>query len=265
MVAILEHLGVRVHFPPGQTCCGQAHYNSGYWDDARRLARHFVKVFDGAEHIVSPSGSCCAMVRHGYPGLLAPGGAGDVRAGAGGPGDLSLGAGASLPVGSAAGVGGRVYEFSEFLVNVLGCTGLGATFAARAVYHASCHTTRLLHAVEPPLRLLGAVQGLELVPLPGAKRCCGFGGTFAVKSPEISVALADDKLDSILATGASVVVSSDTSCLLHLMGRARRRGLALRFLHLAELLAEGMGLLAPEPPQSALPRPVTLPLEEPRP
>lgn len=234
---VLEHLGVEVDVPQAQTCCGQAHYNSGYPHQARRLARHFLHAFGRADCIVGVSPSCTAMVREGYGPLL--------RA-------------SPLLAERAEEVAGRVYEFSEFIVRRLGQVQLGARFSARAVYHTSCHALRLLHLAEPPLRLLQAVEGLELLALPDAERCCGFGGTFSVKSPEVSVAMADDKLDGILATGAELVVSGDTSCLLHLMGRAHRRQLGLRFAHLAEVLAEGLGLMrhgrgVPLAPQAEMP------------
>ena len=222
---ILDHLGVEVDFPAGQTCCGQAHWNSGYRDEARALAEHFVDVFEDARYVVAPTGSCVSMVREYYPEMFRdhPALAERVRR-------LVM----------------RVYEFSQFLTDVLGVVELGARYPARAVYHASCHMTRLLGAGSSPLRLLAGVEGLELRAFSGAERCCGFGGTFAVKSPEVSVAMADDKLEAFVSAGAELVISADTSCLLHLMGRAHRRGLRLRFLHVAEVLAEGMGLMEPD-------------------
>lgn len=221
MVRILEHLGVRVTFPEAQTCCGQPQWNSGYAEEARALARHFLDVFSGFDYIVSPSGSCPAMIRHYYPEIFRTDPVRRARA-------QELAA--------------RTYEFTQFLVDVLGVEDIGARYPARATYHASCHMTRLLGVVEPPLRLLRSVRELELVPLERPEVCCGFGGTFAVKSPEISVAMADEKLDDARSTGAEILVGSDPSCLLHLAGRSRRRGLPLRILHVAELLAEGAGL-----------------------
>ncbi|MEW6045809.1 MAG: (Fe-S)-binding protein [Bacillota bacterium] len=220
---ILERLGVDVDFPAGQTCCGQAHWNSGYRREARDLAEHFLDVFHGADYVVGPTGSCVSMVREYYPEIF--------------------GHGAPVLAERARKVAARTYEFSQFLVDVLGVDDIGAHYPARAVYHSGCHSIRLLGAADAPLRLLAGVKGLELLPLPGAELCCGFGGTFAVKSPEVSVAMADDKLDAIRSTGAELVVSGDASCLLHLMGRSHRRDLGLRFMHLAELLAEGTGLL----------------------
>ena len=228
---ILEHLGVSVHFPEQQTCCGQAHFNSGQRLQAAALARHFLRTFESAEYVVAPTGSCVAMIREHYSALLA--------------GDP-----AAARQGRALGV--RTYEFTQFVTEVLGIEDLGARCPVTAAYHASCHASRLLGAAGAAERLLRCVRGLTLVPFEGADRCCGFGGAFAVKSPEVSVAMADDKLDAIRAAGADVVVSADGSCLLHLMGRARRRGLRLRFVHVAELLAEGMGLLAPPSGAAAL-------------
>ena len=221
---ILERLGVDVHFPQEQTCCGQAHFNSGQWAQAATLARHFVRTFESAEYVVAPTGSCVAMVREHYVSLLA--------------GDPAV-------APRARALAARTYEFAQFVTDVLGIEDLGARYPVTAAYHASCHASRILGAAEAPERLLRCVRELTLVPFEGADRCCGFGGTFAVKSPEVSVAMADDKLAAIEAAGADVVVSADGSCLLHLMGRARRRGLRLRFVHVAELLAEGMGLLDP--------------------
>lgn len=222
---ILHRLGVEVGFPQGQSCCGQAHWNSGYRAEARGLAEHFVEVFEDAEYVVAPTGSCVSMVREYYPEIFR-----DQPALAERVGRLIT----------------RTYEFCQFLTDVLGVVDLGARYAARAVYHASCHMTRLLGAGPAPLRLLARVEGLELRPFPGAELCCGFGGTFSVKSPEVSVAMADDKLEAFVSAGAELVISADTSCLLHLMGRAHRRGLPLRFLHVAEVLAEGTGLLERE-------------------
>ena len=221
---ILHHLGVEVVFPPDQTCCGQAHFNAGRWAEAAGFARHFLEVFDeaGCDGVVAPTGSCVAMVRHQHPALLArwPGLQDRARR-----------------------LAARTYEFAQFVTEVLGVTDLGARYRAVAAYHASCHASRLLGAAGAPLRLLQAVQGLELRPVTGGERCCGFGGTFSVTSPEVSVAMADDRLDAFLEAGAQLVVSADGSCLLHLMGRAHRRALPLRFMHVAELLARGMGLL----------------------
>lgn len=222
MALILERQGVEVTFPEGQTCCGQPQWNSGYAGEAAALARHFLDVFRDADYVVSPSGSCAAMVRHTYPEIFR--------------GDPTWSQHAQA-------VAARTYEFTEFLVNVLGIDDLGARFEARAAYHPSCHMTRLLGVAEPPLRLLQKVRGLDLRPLAHPELCCGFGGTFAAKSPELSVAMGDDKLDDVASAGAELLVGADPSCLLHLAGRASRRRLPLRVMHVAELLAEGAGLL----------------------
>ena len=222
MVHILEHLGIDVTFPDGQTCCGQPQWNSGYQAEAEALGRHFLDVFEGADYVVSPSGSCTAMVRHTYPEMFRDD-----------PGRLA----------QARALAPRVYEFTEFLTEVLGTEDLGASLKGRAAYHASCHMTRMLGVTEPPLKLLRQVRGLDLVPLAHPELCCGFGGTFAVKSPELSVAMGDDKLEDVVSSGAKILVGADPSCLLHLQGRAQRRGLPIRVMHVAELLAEGAGLL----------------------
>lgn len=221
VVRLLEHLGVEVTFPEGQTCCGQPQWNSGYPDEAAALARHFVDVFDGADYIVSPSGSCASMVRHYYPEIFRDD---------------------PVRLDRTRQLSGRIYEFTQFLVEVLGVEDLGARYPARATYHPSCHMTRLLGVEEAPLRLLRNVRDLELVPLEHPELCCGFGGTFSVKSPEVSVAMADEKLDDVSRTGAHLLVGADPSCLLHLAGRAHRRRLPLKIMHVAEVLAEGVGL-----------------------
>jgi L-lactate dehydrogenase complex protein LldE len=216
-VKVLENLGVAVDFPGAQTCCGQPAFNSGYRDDARRAARAFVRAFAGSECVVSISGSCAAMVREHYPRLFA-----------------------GCPEEAAAkALAARTYEFSEYLVDVLGVEGLPVAYKARATLHHSCHTLRLLGVVEQPKRLLQMVEGLEYVPLPRARDCCGFGGTFAVKMPAISTAMVDEKVDHILETGADLLVGLDMSCLMNIDGRMRRRGRPMPVKHLAEVLAEG--------------------------
>ena len=216
-VQVLRDLGVTVDFPAGQTCCGQPAYNSGFRDSARRTARAFLRAFAGSENVVSISGSCAAMVRDGFPDLFA-----------------------GLPEeADAKALAARTYEFSEFLVDVLGVEELPVARRGTATLHHSCHTRRLLGVVEQPERLLGMIDGLEYVPLPGAEQCCGFGGTFAVKMPHISTAMVDEKVDHILETGADLVVGLDASCLMNIEGRLRRRGSRLEVRHLAEVLAAG--------------------------
>ncbi|MGW2547785.1 (Fe-S)-binding protein [Kitasatospora sp. NPDC001574] len=216
-VRLLERLGVDVDFPPGQSCCGQPQYNTGYRRACEPLVRRTARAFAGYDHVVTPSGSCVATVRDAYPRIAARAGRELIR--------------------EVAELTPRVYELTEFLTDVLGVEDVGAWFPHTVTYHPSCHGLRLLGLGERPRRLLRAVRGLELVELPGAEECCGFGGTFAVKNPAVSAAMASDKVRSALATGAEVLCGGDNSCLLHLDGTLRRQGAPLRPLHLAEILA----------------------------
>jgi len=209
VVRILERLGHEVVFPAEQTCCGQMHLNSGYHDDAAALARRFVEVFAEYDVVVSPSSSCVGTVRELYPRL----------------------------VPDAADLGKRVFELSELLVNELGVDDVGAFFPHRVTYHPTCHSLRVTRVGDAPLRLLRNVRGLELVELPAADECCGFGGTFSVKNADTSIAMLDDKCASIVSTGASVCSAVDGSCLLHIGGGLERQGAGVRALHLAEILA----------------------------
>jgi L-lactate dehydrogenase complex protein LldE len=207
-VRVLERLGHEVIFPAEQTCCGQMHANTGYRQEAAPLARRFARVFDdpSCDAIVSPSASCVGMVRDQYPRLI----------------------GAEVP---------RVYELSEFLVGVLGVEDVGATFPHRVTYHPTCHGLRGLKLGDAPLRLLRNVRGIDLVELPEAETCCGFGGTFAVKNADTSAAMLTDKLRCVLDTGADVCTAGDSSCLLHIGGGLRRQRAGVRTVHLAEILA----------------------------
>jgi L-lactate dehydrogenase complex protein LldE len=209
VVAILERLGHRVEFPLAQTCCGQMHANSGYRAEALPLVRNYVRAFDDYDAVVAPSGSCVAMVRESYPGL----------------------------VPDAEPVARRTYELSEFLVDVLGVTDVGAAYPHRITYHPTCHGLRMLRLGDKPLRLLRAVRGLELVDLPEAEECCGFGGTFALKNKGVSSAMLADKCAAIRSTGADVVAAVDNSCLAHIGGGLTRRGDPVRAVHYAEILA----------------------------
>ncbi|GGW46425.1 Fe-S oxidoreductase [Streptomyces lucensis JCM 4490] len=222
VVALLSRLGVDVDFPMGQTCCGQAHYNTGYRHEAEPLARHFADVFRGYDAIVTPSGSCGAMVRELYPRM-------GERARAEGRGD-SLAA-ALAPVVH------RTYELTEFLVDVLGVTDVGACYPHRVTYHPTCHGLRGLGLGDRPRRLLEAVRGLELVELPGADECCGFGGTFALKNAEVSAAMGADKVRNAESTGAEVLCAADNSCLMHIGGTMSRLRTGMRPVHIAEILA----------------------------
>ena len=214
---VLERLGVTVDFPARQTCCGQPASNSGYPDEARAAARAYLRAFAGGNQVVSISGSCAAMVREHYPRLFA-----------GRPEEAA-----------ARDLAERTFEFSEFLVDVLGLEDLPVTMHCKATLHHSCHALRMLGIAEQPERLLRAIEGLEYVPLAKGRDCCGFGGTFSVKMPAISTAIVDEKVDHVLETGADVLVGLDESCLLHIESRLRRRGCSLPVRHLAEVLAEG--------------------------
>lgn len=216
VVRLLERLGHDVDFPADQTCCGQMHANTGYRSEARALARRFVDVFDGYDAVVAPSGSCAAMVRDQYPRLAAD------------DATLSTAIEAIAP---------RTYELAEFLVDVLGVTDVGAYFPHRITYHPTCHSLRLLRVGDKPMRLLSAVRGIDVVPLPESESCCGFGGTFAVKNPEVSTAMLTDKMRAILDTGAEYCVAGDNSCLMHIGGGLSRARSGVRVKHLAEILA----------------------------
>ncbi len=217
-VRVLRRHGVRVSCPSGQTCCGQPAFNSGFHREARSVARSLVRALAGSERVVTPSGSCAAMLTHYLPGLL--------------DGDRRWGPAARE-------LAGAVQEFSCFLVRTLGLEDLGARFPARAVYHRSCHMTRLLGAVDEPLVLLRRVRGLELVELPHATDCCGFGGAFSVKLAPVSGAMAGEKAAEIMASGADFLVGADLGCLMNLGGRLRRLGSRVRVMHLAQVLDEG--------------------------
>lgn len=233
-VVLLERLGHEVVFPAGQTCCGQMHVNTGYQREALPLVTHHVEVFEaalrpvaeggpGAEVIVAPSGSCVGSVRHQHV-MVAQAMAGQGRADPG------------LPDRAQA-VAARTYELSEFLVDVLGVTDVGARFPHRVTYHPTCHSLRMLRVADKPLQLLRAVQGIDLVELPAADQCCGFGGTFALKNPAVSTAMLADKMRAVQDTGAEVLTAGDSSCLMHIGGGLSRLRAGLRTLHLAEILA----------------------------
>jgi L-lactate dehydrogenase complex protein LldE len=213
MVRVLRRIGCELYFPEEQTCCGQPAFNSGYWSDARAVASRFMRVFEKAEVVVGPSGSCVTMVRKFYPELLG---------------------------GTVAGLG-RFYEFSEFLCDVAKVEDVGASFAHKVTLHDSCHALRELGIREGPRRLLNKVRGLELVEMKNSDECCGFGGTFAVKFGMISAAMGDTKSANAIASGAEFVTSVDSSCLTHLDGVLRKKKAAVKTIHLAEILASGEG------------------------
>ncbi|MQA16056.1 MAG: (Fe-S)-binding protein [Pseudonocardiaceae bacterium] len=214
VVELLERLGCDVDFPMAQTCCGQLHGNTGYRQHAVSLARRHKGIFAGYDAVVVPSGSCAAQVREMHPGMV-----GDTH-----------GAMAGAMVAP-------TYELSEFLVDALGLTDVGAYFPHRVTYHPTCHSLRLLQVGDKPLRLLRAVRGLELVDLPGAEECCGFGGTFAIKNAEVSTAMLADKMRCVQDTGAEVVTAGDSSCLMHIGGGLSRLRAGVAPVHLAEILA----------------------------
>ncbi|WP_066945338.1 (Fe-S)-binding protein [Streptomyces lushanensis] len=209
-VRLLERLGVEVDFPEAQSCCGQPQFNTGYRRETEPLVRRTARAFAGYDYVVTPSGSCAAMVRQHYPAF------GDAAATA---------------------VAARTYELTEFLVDVVGVTDVGAYFPHTVTYHPSCHGLRMLGLGERPRRLLEAVRGLELRELPGADECCGFGGTFAVKNSDVSAAMGQDKVRNAVSTGAGVLCGADNSCLMHLGGIVSREDAPLRPVHLAEILA----------------------------
>ena len=218
VVTLLERLECEVRFPEAQTCCGQMHANSGYQLEALPLVRRFVRVFADEERIVCPSASCAGMVREQYPRLARL------------VGDPAL-------AREIEALAPRVREVSELLVDDLGIQDVGASFPHRVTYHPTCHSLRGLHVGDRPIRLLRAVRGIDLVELPEAKECCGFGGTFAVKNADTSMAMLSDKLRHVLDTRAEVCAAADTSCLMHIGGALRRQRAGVRTMHLAEILA----------------------------
>jgi L-lactate dehydrogenase complex protein LldE len=221
-VELLERLGHEVVFPEQQTCCGQMHANGGYRPQAEALARRFVTVFGGFEAVVAPSSSCVGTVRELYPVLARE--SGDEA--------FVRRVGALAPA---------VHELSEFLVSRLGVVDVGARFPARVTYHPTCHSLRVTRVGDAPLRLLGAVEELELVELPGATECCGFGGTFSIKNADTSAAMVADKCAAIVSTGATTCTALDCSCLLQIGGRLTRERAPVQTLHLAQILAGASG------------------------
>ncbi|WP_406141916.1 (Fe-S)-binding protein [Streptomyces sp. NBC_01089] len=222
VVKLLERLGVEVGFPAGQTCCGQPQFNTGYRRETEPLVRRFDREFAGYDYVVTPSGSCAAMIRDNYPRIGRKAAAEHRGSG------LADAAARSVP---------KTYELTEFLVDVLGVVDVGAYFPHTVAYHPSCHGLRMLGLGDRPRRLLEAVRGLELRELEGAEECCGFGGTFAVKNPDVSAAMGEDKVRNAVSSGAGVLCGADNSCLMHIGGIMRRQDAPLRALHLAEILA----------------------------
>ena len=217
-VLLLERLGHEVVFPVGQTCCGQMHTNTGYQREAFPLVRRHVEAFEPYEVVVAPSGSCVGSVRHQHAMVARHGGDEDLAA-------------------RAERVAGRTFELSELLIDVFGVEDVGAYFPHRVTYHPTCHSLRMLRVGDKPLRLLRRVRGLELVELPDADQCCGFGGTFALKNADTSTAMLADKMRNVLSTRAEVCTAGDSSCLMHIGGGLSRLRTGVRTVHLAEILA----------------------------
>jgi L-lactate dehydrogenase complex protein LldE len=220
-VAVLEDLGVAVDFPAAQTCCGQPAWNAGYPDDARRVGTNLLDAMEGAEAVVTPSGSCAGMVRSFYPHLFE--GTRDAR--------------------RAQALADRTYELSQFVVDELGVPAWSGRWDGRVTVHDSCHGLREVGLTGQGRALMAGIEGLEVVEMSRPDLCCGFGGTFSLKLPEVATAMADDKLAQSAATGAQAIVSGDSGCLMHLAGRMSRTGSPMRPLHLATLLAEARGLV----------------------
>lgn len=213
-VELLERLGCEIDFPESQICCGQPAYNSGYTKESKEAMKKMIKTFADAEYVVTPSGSCAAMFKE-YPVLFK---------------------GDAVWEKKAASLAAKTYELSQFIVDVLKVTDVGATLKGKATYHTSCHMTRLLKVKEAPAILLSHVRGLEMTPLPDAQNCCGFGGTFSVKMGDISGQMVEEKVCNIEATGADFLIGGDAGCLMNIGGRIQRKGQPVKVLHIAEVL-----------------------------
>ncbi len=213
-VEVLERLGCEIDFPRSQTCCGQPAYNSGYLHEAKESAKNMIRAFEHSEKVVTPSGSCAQMFKE-YKEIF--------------KGD---------PVWEkkAEALADKTYEFTQFIVDVLGVTDVGASLKGKATYHTSCHMTRLLGVQDAPLSLLDRVEGLEMVELPHAYDCCGFGGTFSVKMPDISEQMVDEKVKHIVDTGADILIGADAGCLMNIAGRLERAGHSVKVMHIASVL-----------------------------
>lgn len=217
MVKVLEKLGCTVHYNPKQTCCGQPAFNAGYWDDAKAVAKKFLNDFNGEGYIVGPSGSCTGYVRNYYDKML-ENSSDHLRSDA---------------------VKSKMFEFTEFLTNVLKVDDIGATFNAKATYHDACGALRECGIKQGPRQLLEKVKGLELVEMKESETCCGFGGTFAVKFEPISIGMAQTKLQSAIDTGAQYMISTDVSCMMHVQGYIDKNKLPMQTMHIADVLASG--------------------------
>lgn len=224
VVTILERMGCAVEFPPAQTCCGQMFTNTGYYDAAVPAVRSYVEAFEGYDYIVAPSGSCAGSVRHQHP-------------------MLARHAKDSGLIEAVDEVVTRTYDLSEFLIDVLGVTDVGGYFPHKVTYHPTCHSVRVAKVGDRPMRLLKAVRGIEVLELPDADQCCGFGGTFSVKNPDVSVAMGSDKARHVLETGAEYLVTGDNACLMHIGGLLHRQNAGVKPIHLAQILATTEGAL----------------------
>jgi L-lactate dehydrogenase complex protein LldE len=217
MIKVLEKAGCKVNYNPNQTCCGQPAFNAGFWSEAKPVAEKFIHDFSDYNYVVAPSGSCVGFVRNFYSDLFDN----------------------SIAHNSCKQLQKNIYEFTEFMVNVLQITDVGATFNAKATYHDACGALRECKVKEAPRKLLSNVKGLELIEMAEAETCCGFGGTFAVKFDAISTAMARNKVDSALQTQADYIISTDISCLMHMEGYIRKNQLAIQTRHIADVLADG--------------------------
>ena len=217
MVKVLEKASCEIEYNTNQTCCGQPAFNAGFWDEARSVAKKFIKDFDTVDYIVAPSASCVGFVRNYYPKLFENGTLhNDVKQ-----------------------LGKRVFEFTEFLTDVLKIENFGAELNAKATYHDSCAALRECHIKQGPRKLLSNVKGLELIEMNDNETCCGFGGTFSVKFESISIGMADQKTKNALATGAEYIISADLSCLMQIQGYVSNNNLPLKTMHVADVLANG--------------------------
>ncbi|HXL54919.1 MAG TPA: (Fe-S)-binding protein [Chitinophagaceae bacterium] len=217
MIKVLQKAGCTIEYNTNQTCCGQPAFNAGFWKEAKEVCNKYIKDFSGSDYIVAPSASCVGFVRNYYATLFE---------------NSSLHNDVKL-------LGDRLYEFSEFLIKVLGIEDFGATLSGKATYHDSCSGLRECKIKEEPRRLLSKVRGLELTEMNDVETCCGFGGSFAVKFESISIAMADQKITNALETNAQYLISTDMSCLMHLDGYIKNKGLNIQVLHLADVLANG--------------------------
>jgi L-lactate dehydrogenase complex protein LldE len=214
-VRLLQQQGCEVAFPALQTCCGQPAWNSGHAHEARRVGSTLLDAFADAQYVVAPSGSCAGMVRQHFEAMFAD---------------------APRQAAAARELAAKIHDFSQFMVNVLGVRSLPGSFPHRVTFHPSCHGMRLLGMREEPVTLLRAIPDLQLVPLPLAEDCCGFGGTFSIKLASLATKIVDEKIDHVVSTGAHYLVGTDLGCILNIAGRMQRRGLDIEALHLAELL-----------------------------